>query len=171
MATLHWYIWVCHVHIKIQHYVRKITSNLWSFTVCTIQKLKLLFTSTSNSLLKEHHVTLLSLLFWLKQFGYLKLKWATSIETHFPLPSIQFSFFFFLDSTYHSARQTCFYLLNFCSAYTTLNWGRGGGRGIRKLMLGANKIEVLQYSKSVLITLVTHCSLQFSFSTHSIAWS
>lgn len=50
------------------------------------------------------------------------------------------------------------------STYTTLNWGMGGGGGIRKLMLDSNKIEqALQYrkvsfSKSLSTTSVIHCS-------------
>ena len=77
-------------------------------------------------------------------FDFLRLG---NISPHFSQNNVDF-FFYFFKCTDHST-------------YTTLNWG---ARGIRELMLDANKIEQMlkyrksSFPKSVSTTFVAHCS-------------
>ena len=77
-----------------------------------------------------------------------KIEFLSILVTFPPFPPKQCWFFYFFDCTDHSA-------------YTTLNWGAGGIRG---LTLEANKIEQMlkyrkaSFPKSVSTAFVAHCS-------------
>ena len=100
---------------------------------------------------------------WGLIYGILKLQWARKVLRHvvvkfdfwafwshfLPFPPKQCWFFCFFDCADHSA-------------YTTLNWGGGGG--FRESTLDPNKMEQMlkyreaSFPKTVSTTFVAHCS-------------